>query len=350
MKFIHMADLHFDTPLISLKNNRDLIKKRRTEHRQIFRDVIQLVKKENIDFLFISGDLFEQKFVEKSTIEFIISSFQLIPNTKIFIAPGNHDPLIKNSPYLTYNWPENVTIFNGEVGMFSYDNINIYGLGFTDYEFTSDEIANLEIEDDEKLNVLVIHGTLNGGSKKYLDLKQKDLEKFDYVALGHIHEKNVGVLPKGDPPIIYPGSLVSIGFDELGEHGIIIGNLEKDNITYEFRNMEYKHFQIVEVDVSDFKSPEEILNHVELEEDIYRIVLTGERNIDVERIKEVLKSTEKNICEIRDLTHISYDFETIAKEQNLKGFFTRKMLDEMNEHPEQKEEILKAIEITYQLL
>lgn len=183
MKFIHMADLHFDTPLISLKNNRDLIKKRRTEHRQIFRDVIQLVKKENIDFLFISGDLFEQKFVEKSTIEFIISSFQLIPDTKIFIAPGNHDPLIKNSPYITYDFPENVVIFNGEVGMFSYDNINIYGLGFTNYEFASDEIKNIEIEDEEKINVLVVHGTLDGASKKYLDIKSKDIEKFDYVAL-----------------------------------------------------------------------------------------------------------------------------------------------------------------------
>ena len=59
---------------------------------------------------------------------------------------------------------------------------------------------------------------------------------------------------------------------------------------------------------------------------------------------------QKNICEIRDLTHISYDFEKIANEQNLKGFFTRKMLEEMKENPEQKEEILKAIEITYQML
>lgn len=183
MKFLHIADLHFDTPLISLKNNRDLIKKRRAEHRQIFSDVINLVKQENIEFLFISGDMFEQKFVEKSTIEFIISSFQLIPDTKIFIAPGNHDPLIKNSPYLIYEWPENVTIFTGEIGMFSFDDINVYGIGFTDYEFVTDEIANIEIEDKNKLNVLVVHGTLDGGSKKYLDIKRKDLEKFDYVAL-----------------------------------------------------------------------------------------------------------------------------------------------------------------------
>lgn len=130
----------------------------------------------------------------------------------------------------------------------------------------------------------------------------------------------------------------------------MFGNLEKDNITYEFKNIEYKHFKIQEIDISNLRSPEEILNHVEFGEDIYRVVLNGERNIEIEKVKDLLNSVGKNICEIRDLTHISYDFEKISKEQNLKGFFTKKMLEEINKNPEQKEEILKAIEITYQLL
>lgn len=217
MKFIHIADLHLDTPLVSLRNNRDLIKKRRTEQRQVFSDIINKIKAENIEYLFISGDLFEQKFVEKSTIDFLISNFELIPNTKIFISPGNHDPYIKSSPYQTFEWPENVTIFTGEVGMFSFEDINVYGIGFTDYEFSSDEISKIQIEDEDKINVLVVHGTLDGASKKYLDIKSKDLEKFDYVALGHIHERKVD-----GSNIVYPGSLLSIGFDELGEHGIVI--------------------------------------------------------------------------------------------------------------------------------
>ena len=104
--------------------------------------------------------------------------------------------------------------------------------------------------------------------------------------------------------------------------------------------MEYKHFEILEVDITNFKSPEEILNSVNLSDDIYRIVLKGERNVEVEKIKEILNAECKNICEIRDLTHLSYDFEKIAKEQNLKGFFTKKMLEELREKPEQKEEII----------
>ena len=29
----------------------------------------------------------------------------------VFIAPGNHDPAVKNSPYVTEDWPDNVHIF-----------------------------------------------------------------------------------------------------------------------------------------------------------------------------------------------------------------------------------------------
>lgn len=126
--------------------------------------------------------------------------------------------------------------------------------------------------------------------------------------------------------------------------------MEKNDIEYRFENVEYRHFEIIEVDISNFKSPDEILNHISLKDNIYRIVLSGERNVDTDKIIETLNNTEKNICEIRDLTHISYDFDSITKEKNLKGIFTKKMLEEIEKNPERKEEILKAIEITYNVL
>ena len=128
------------------------------------------------------------------------------------------------------------------------------------------------------------------------------------------------------------------------------GDLKKNDIEYRFENMEYRHFEIIEVDISNFKSPDEILNHISLKDNIYRIVLSGERNVDTDKIIETLNNTEKNICEIRDLTHISYDFDSITKEKNLEGIFTKKMLEEIEKNPERKEEILKAIEITYNVL
>lgn len=203
MKFVHIADTHFDMPFVQLKGKKSLIKKKQIEQRFAFTRVIDYIKENNIDFLLFSGDVFELKSVEEDTINFLISSFKSISDTKVYITPGNHDPLTKNSPYSTYEWPENVFIFSDEVGMYEIGDVVIYGLGFTDYEMQSDEIKNIKV-DENKINILITHATLNGSSKKYHDVKEIDLQKFDYCALGHIH------IPKiDDTNIIYPGSLTS---------------------------------------------------------------------------------------------------------------------------------------------
>lgn len=340
MKFIHIADLHLDTPLVSLKNNRELIKKRRTEHKQIFKDVIKLVKDENVEFLFISGDLFEQKYIEKNTVEFVINSLQLIPDTKVFIAPGNHDPYIKNSPYRTFKWPENVTIFDKKIRKISCDDVDVYGFGFEDYEMTSSELETFNVDNPDKINVLVTHGNI-GSKSKYNDLNPRDLDIFDYVALGHIH------IPQLNGKVVYPGALVACGFDECGEHGLVIGELEKNNTSYEFKNMEYRHFTILNVDITNAKIPSDVLDLIDLEDDIYRVELTGVRNVDTKEVSDAIMAFSKNVCEIKDETHLPYDLEQIASQNTLKGIFTRKMLEELKEYPENEEEIMKAIEITF---
>lgn len=343
MKFIQIADLHLDTPLISLKNNRELIKKRRAEQKQIFKDVIKLIKTEKIEALFICGDLFEQKFVEKNTIEYVIGSLQLIPDVKVFIAPGNHDPYIKASPYKNYKWPNNVVIFDSNIKKFQLDNVDIYGYGFEDYEMRDDKLANFKVDDKDKMNVLITHATLNGDDK-YNYISSDELKQFDYVALGHIHK------PKLDNNVVYSGALVACGFDECGEHGLVIGNLEKNNISYEFRNMEYTHFEILEFDVSNVMIPSDVLDKLSLDDNFYRIILKGDRHIELNSICEIINSMNKNVCEIIDNTHLPYNFEEIAMQKNLKGIFTKRMLKKLTEEPNRKDEIMKAIEITYSSL
>lgn len=346
MKFIHVADIHFDMPMISLKGNRDLIKKRRIEQKQAFRDVIQLAKKEKIDCLFISGDLFEHKFVEKNTIEYIISNFQLIPNVNIFITPGNHDPYVKSSPYETYEWPENVTIFNSEYGMISLEDADVYGVGFDDYEMDIDVVKDIKIENEDKVNILITHGTLNGAGHKYHDIKEKDLNKFDYVALGHIHDKKVD-----SSRIIYPGSLISCGFDEPGEHGFVKGEITKEKCDVEFVKLDYKEYKRIELDISNINNFSDVLDKLDLTDDIYKIIFTGTRNFNMDELIESINTFDKNVCEIRDNTILPYKFEAIKNEENLKGVFTKKMLEEMENMTEQeKNETYKVIELIYQMM
>ena len=110
MKFVHIADMHFDSPFVNLSDKDILGDLRRLQQRKALRKIIEYIKENKIEYLFISGDFYEQKYVKLSTIEYINNLFKEIPDTKIYISPGNHDPYIKDSYYHKFNWNQNVKI------------------------------------------------------------------------------------------------------------------------------------------------------------------------------------------------------------------------------------------------
>ena len=126
--------------------------KRRLEQRDALKKVIQYIKDNNIGYLFISGDLYEQEYIQQSTVEYCNRQFREIPNTKIFIAPGNHDPYLKNSYYKNFIWSANVHIFNGEAQKYEEDDAIIYGSGFTDFYNNSEDIENIVLDNKGKAN------------------------------------------------------------------------------------------------------------------------------------------------------------------------------------------------------
>ena len=262
MKFVHIADMHFDSPFINLSDREIFGDLKRLEQRKVFKKVIEYIKENKIEYLFISGDLYEHKFVKLSTIEYINNLFKEIPETRIFISPGNHDPYLKNSYYNQYTWNENVKIFTSKIEKVQTSEANIYGFGFYDFYCTGCGLENIEIKDKEKLNILVIHGTLNGASleeKQYNSISKKELKEksFDYVALGHIHKLDYNTEEKQN--IVYPGSTVSLGFDELGQHGMIVGSLEKNKLDLQFVPLDESFFVEKEIDVTNIISKEELI-------------------------------------------------------------------------------------------
>lgn len=140
-----------------------------------------------------------------------------------------------------------------------------------------------------------MHGTLDGSEtteNTYNPISKKVLEQigFDYVALGHIHKTNYDA--NCNQKIIYPGSTISLGFDELGEHGMIVGEIEKDKLSLEFVKMDPKVFVEKEIDISEINSDEELIekiNKLEIEENTFcKIILVGTRNFEI-NINEINK-------------------------------------------------------------
>lgn len=360
MKFIHIADIHFDSPFVNLSDKQNLGDLRRLDQRKVFRKVIEYIKENNIEYLFISGDFYEQKYVKRTTIEYINNLFKEIISTKVFIAPGNHDPFIKNSYYNKFNWSDNVKIFDSKIEKINFADICIYGYGFGDFYCRSSGIENIKIDDKNKLNILVIHGSLDGGSiedSEYNPLSRKILyEKgFDYVALGHIHKLDYN--QEENQRIAYPGSTVSLGFDELGEHGMICGSLDKDNISLNFIPLDDTQFCLQEFDVTEVISKEELvekINDLIFDENILvEIILTGRRNFEIDKYDLYKLISNDKVIKIKDKTKISYDLNMLANENTLKGLFVKKMLQRLSDEGTSNNYKLlleKAIEIGFEAL
>lgn len=354
MKFIHVADMHLDMPFTLLSSRREIGDARRMEQRQALKKMINYIKENNIPYLFISGDLYEQEYVKQSTIEYINNLFKEIPETKIYIAPGNHDPNIQNSYYNKYKWSKNVKkIFTSKIEKIEEPEINIYGFGFSNFYCYESGIEEIKLEDKTKPNILITHASLDGGyneQRQYNTLSSKKLKEigFDYIALGHIHKQKL------TENIIYPGSMISMGFDELGKHGMLLGEIKEGKIELEFIELDDREFKEEPIDITEMNVAEEILQKIselELEEkNYYKIILIGKRNFEINTYKLYKQIERKNIIKIKDKTKIEYNLEKISKEISLKGIFAKEMIKKLEDENIDKETIEKAIEIGMEVL
>ena len=356
MKFVHIADMHFDSPFVNLSDRNHMGELRRLEQRKIFKKMIDYIRNNDIQYLFISGDLYEHKYIKQSTIEYINKLFQEIPNTKIYISPGNHDPFLKNSYYSKFSWSENVKIFSDKIEKIENQDVNIYGYGFTDFYCENSGIENMEIDDKEKLNILVIHGALDSSStedRKYNPMKKNMLlsKDFDYVALGHIHKLDYS------SKLVYPGSTISLGFDELGKHGMIVGEFKEKELHLDFVPLDEKEYKIEELDVTSIGSKEELIEKImnlNIKDNEYvEVILKGNRNFEF-NIYELLKLVlNERIIKIKDKTKIGYDLDKLANETTLRGLFIKEMKEKLNNQnitDEEKDIIERAFEIGMEIL
>lgn len=354
MKFVHIADIHFDQPFTTLAQAGE---ERRLDQRKAFRKVIAYIRENHIPYLWIAGDLYENETVRESTIQYINTLFQEIPETKIYITPGNHDPYMKNTYYETYPWYHNVIIVNPGITYFEEPEFDLYTFGFGNFYDNSREVENLSIRNKDKINVLLMHANLDGskkGEQEYNPIMRKTLQEkgFDYIALGHIHRRS-----DTKESMVYPGSLISLGFDELGPHGMIVGSLEKEygetKLSYEFVPIDEKEFQEIRIDISEKNTIEEViemLNELPSDSNYKKIILTGRRNFEIDLSKIRKNCNQERILKIKDETKLQIDFEKESNTFTLKGLFIQEARKSLASGELTQEEIERALEIGLEVL
>lgn len=342
MKFVHIADIHLDIPFKTISQRADLGSTRRLEQRDALKKVVQFILENQIEYLFISGDLYEQQYVRESTITYLNSLFSQILDTKIYIVPGNHDPYIVNSFYKTYKWENNVKIFTQNVEKVENDDVNIYGFGFNNFEMRENQLDEIKIEDTSKPNILITHGDIIESMYNPMSINKLKEKGFDYVALGHIHKRD------DSSNIVYPGSLISLGFDELGAHGMIVGEIIDKKVYKQFIKIDEREFIETEIDVSDIFSQEELIekiNQINTDNNLYKIILKGYRNFP---ININIKLINKNIIKIKNNTKLKIEIN--ENNSTLKGIFLKKLNQKKNNNEIDEKTYENILELGQQVL
>ena len=335
IKFLHCADLHLDSPLTALDLQKAEV--RRNEMRASFTSITLYVQTNKIDFLIISGDLFDSDYVTKDTISLITSEFAKIPDCRVIITPGNHDPYTKQSSYRRADFPDNVYIFDSsELSCFDFPdkNTTVYGYAFTEPSLDFCPVEHFRPENPERINILACHADYGVSQSNYCPLPENVAAGcgVDYIALGHIH-KHSGINQLGNTYIAYPGCLEGRGFDECGPKGVIIGAMDKSDgqlqFGAKFLPLSKHTYEIERLDITGAATNADVCERISalISEKHYddktalRIVLTGNVSSGLRLSQSFITGQFPRlfILELVDETSPLYDADTLRRDPTIRG-------------------------------
>lgn len=235
MKFAHISDLHLGKRLHQFSMIED--------QRHILKQMIDIVRREEVEGIFISGDVYDKIYPSSEAValfdEFLVGLAEY--EIKVFVISGNHDSperiaflgelTKKSGVYLA-------PVYRGEVTKVrledKYGNINVYMLPFIKPVHVRHYFPDEEINDyTEAMEVVVKHMNLNLDERNILlahqfvtgarrsdseeitvggldNISASAFETFDYVALGHIHSPQEMVKGK----VRYCGTPLKYSFSE----------------------------------------------------------------------------------------------------------------------------------------
>lgn len=338
-KIIHASDFHLG---FKYKNNTlgfEHSKDRRKELWESVELLFAYVKKNNIDFVLLTGDIYERELFTYGDFIKLNDIFKKC-GANIIICPGNHDYYTDNSLYNIADKLENVYIFkSGAIDSFLFEDekVAIYGMAWSEdnSDFHYDEIE----KEEGYFNIFLLHADIINKGRYYFDIKRIKESDYDYIALGHIHK-----MSKIGEKIFYAGSLEPLDFGEEGEHGFIL--IDSDMKTADFVEFQKRKFvkAILNIDEKDNYDSikEKIYSSAKNKKYFYRIKLRGKVDADI-KINALLEDISKEYYHMEFESEIieDYDIDSLENERELLIFnYFIEELDKMPIADNDKRDIL----------
>ena len=315
MKLLHVSDLHIGKKVNGFSMLEDVV--------HVLNRIVEVGKDLKADGLIIAGDIYDNSIPPVEAVRVFDEFISELHEAKIplFIVSGNHDNISRVSFGANIMANEKVYIapkYSGEVtSVLIGKNVRIWLLPFIrplnvrefypDFELGSynDMVRvvteNLEVDKNE-VNILVAHQFVTCGAtgperseseSSFLgtleNVDVSNFDKFDYVALGHIHKPQI----MGRKNVRYSGAPIKYSFSEKNDKkSMVLLNIDekKKSIKTELITFEPLH------DMKEFVGNFEDLVKLVRCEDYVRIVLKDEEFIP--DVKHKLEVKFPNIMEI----------------------------------------------------
>jgi exonuclease SbcD len=349
MKFVHTADIHLDAGYAAAGLPASFANRRRQGLRDVFHAIVARAGDIQADALLIAGDLFDLARVTRDTIAFLQGQFESIPHVPVFIAPGNHDPCMPGSPYLTDPWPSNVHIFKQPEWTSATvpgRRLVVHGFAFDAWDISRNPFGSLAIEDDGPAHVAVAHGSErqhqppDGHLYAPFDAPAAAALHLAYLALGHFH--NATEIPAGGTCMYYSGAPEGHDFSETGPHyyleveldesGVRVTRVPSAQIVYETRD----------VDCSTAASSQDLIDRLRglARTDVKlaaRVTLSGSCPLsligELPAVKDAV-AAEFDYLDLIDSTSPLEDYNELARDTTSLGEFVARLNEAIHDAPD----------------
>lgn len=297
VRFLQCAGFLFDSPFWDGPENWTAV--RNQDLWQTFHAVLSLCQTEKIEFLFLTGDLFEQEYVRKETVERVAGSLAKLENTRIFITPGRRDPLIRSSAYRLTVWPKNVHIFSSKLTSVKIPshNLTVYGAGWTAYHQEKSFFDGFEPINDDSLQLMLLHAMVDSkqNTEGIIQEDQISSSGIDYLGLGY-QDAWSGIRQVGKTIWVDCGSVEARSFQDNTPHGVLMGEIQKESSQFEFRELGQRSYVEKAFTIQATDTAEGIAEKIfaetspeERQKDLFKIKLSGNVS-DVEGLVRPLQN------------------------------------------------------------
>lgn len=354
MKIMHCADLHLNAAFSGLDSA--AADARRAELCDSFARAIGSAASEGVSLILIAGDLFDTPYCSER-VKKEVFSILAGAGCPVVISPGNHDHYVsRGGVYSGRDIPENVFIFTSEeLGRFDFDelSLSVVGYAYTSERYEADPLADGAPCSEKNVNILCAHTDIRYASSGNAPMTAVSIARqgFTYAALGHVH---LPAPPQriGGCTVAYSGFLQGRGFDEIGEGGVYIVDIDPETkaVSLEKRIFSRLCYRIERLDVSGCERDAEVIVKISelIKERGYgrdtalRVILCGD-------IASSYTPSKKRICgggalstlaliDVKDDTSPTLDLEHLMRDPTVRGEFYRSLAGELaSDDPRERE-------------